>query len=81
MGVPEAEVLEIPAGEGSPPARVPPRIRRRLLRRAREGCGGSGKASTAEEIEAKLREADLRRQVGLCFHLTPFSLTWLGNYF
>ncbi|KAK3158194.1 hypothetical protein QOZ80_2AG0134020 [Eleusine coracana subsp. coracana] len=62
MVMPEAEALEIPADEGLPPARVPPRIRRRLLRGAGEGGGGSGKASTAKEIEAKLREADLRRQ-------------------
>ncbi|GJN21324.1 hypothetical protein PR202_gb08790 [Eleusine coracana subsp. coracana] len=62
MVVPEAEALEIPADEGLPPARVPPRIRRRLLRGAGEGGSGSGKASTAKEIEAKLREADLRRQ-------------------
>ncbi|KAL6634560.1 hypothetical protein ACP70R_027231 [Stipagrostis hirtigluma subsp. patula] len=62
MGVPEAVALEIPAAEeGSPPARVPPRIRRRLLRA--QGGGGSGAApATAEEIEAKLREANLRRQ-------------------
>ena len=72
MVVPEAVALEIPAAaeEGSPPpARVPPRIRRRLLR-ARGGAGGG--APTAEEIEAKLSEAHLRRQVGLC---PPFLLT------
>lgn len=70
MVVPEAVALEIPAAaeEGSPPpaARVPPRIRRRLLR-AREG---GGTAPTAEEIEAKLREAHLRRQQ---FHETLSS--------
>ncbi|CAL5057722.1 unnamed protein product [Urochloa decumbens] len=58
----EAVALEIPAAEeGSSPSpfRVPPRIRRRLLR-ARDG--GGGKEPTAEEIEAKLREAHLRRQ-------------------
>ncbi|KAL6899226.1 hypothetical protein ACP4OV_005884 [Aristida adscensionis] len=60
MGVPEAVALEIPAAEeGARPARVPPRIRRRLLR-ARGGGGGA--AATAEEIEAKLRGAHLRRQ-------------------
>lgn len=74
--MPEAVALEIPAaaeveveeeeeeeGSPSPPvvARVPPRIRRRLLLRHRGGA-----PATAEEIEAKLREADLRRQVGRC---------------
>ncbi|CAL4887331.1 unnamed protein product [Urochloa decumbens] len=66
----EAVALEIPAAEeGSSPshARVPPRIRRRLLR-ARDG--GGGKERTAEEIEAKLREAHLRRQK---FHETLSS--------
>ncbi|XP_006648736.1 uncharacterized protein LOC102721810 [Oryza brachyantha] len=68
MGVPEAVALEIPAAgeeeeeEGSSPpvaaARVPPRIRRRLL----QGRARGGAPATAEEIEAKLREADLRRQ-------------------
>ncbi|PUZ76100.1 hypothetical protein GQ55_1G263100 [Panicum hallii var. hallii] len=69
MVVPEAVTLEIPAAEeGSPPpARVPPRIRRRLLR-ARGG--GAGETPTAEEIEAKLREAHLRRQQ---FHETLSS--------
>ncbi|TVU29706.1 hypothetical protein EJB05_21285 [Eragrostis curvula] len=63
MGLPEAVALEIPAEEGSPPARVPPRIMKRLLRGAGEGGGGGGgKAPTAEDIEAKLREAHLRRQ-------------------
>lgn len=69
MGVPEAVALEIPAveeeeGSPTPLARVPPRIRRRLLR-AGQGGGGEngGKAPTAEEIEDKLRQAHLRRQV------------------
>uniref|UniRef100_A0A0E0CLZ1 T-complex protein 11 n=1 Tax=Oryza meridionalis TaxID=40149 RepID=A0A0E0CLZ1_9ORYZ len=69
MGVQEAVAVEIPAaaeaeaeveeGSPSPPvmARVPPRIRRRLLLRRRGGA-----PATAEEIEAKLRDADLRRQ-------------------
>ncbi|KAI5015121.1 hypothetical protein ZWY2020_056511 [Hordeum vulgare] len=58
MGVREPVVMEIPAEEGAA-ARVPSRIRRRLL----EGrtSGGGGPAST-EEIEAKLKEADHRRQ-------------------
>lgn len=75
MVMPVAVALEIPAAaeEVSPPpaARVPPRIRRRLLL-AREGGSGGGRALTAEEIEAKLREAHLRRQVGSC---APVSLT------
>ncbi|WOL00886.1 hypothetical protein Cni_G09599 [Canna indica] len=54
---PAAVALDFPAGEPSSPARVPQRIRRRLL----EGRSGNG-ASSVEEIEAKLREADLRRQ-------------------
>ncbi|CAN6238350.1 unnamed protein product [Urochloa humidicola] len=64
----EAVALEIPAAEeGSPsPSRVPPRIRRRLLR-ARDG---GSKEPTAEEIEVKLREAHLRRQK---FHETLSS--------
>uniref|UniRef100_A0A0D9VH30 T-complex protein 11 n=1 Tax=Leersia perrieri TaxID=77586 RepID=A0A0D9VH30_9ORYZ len=60
MGVPEAVALEIPATEeeGSPPVarEPPPRIRRRLL----QSRGGA--PATAEEIEAKLREAHVRRQ-------------------
>ncbi|KQJ99890.1 uncharacterized protein LOC100841358 isoform X2 [Brachypodium distachyon] len=59
MGVPEAVALEIPVEEGSPASRVPPRIRRRLLQ-ARESSAGA--PATAEEIEAKLRDAHLRRQ-------------------
>ncbi|CAD6244136.1 unnamed protein product [Miscanthus lutarioriparius] len=64
MGVPEAVALEIPAveeGSPTPLARVPPRIRRRLLRAWGSGENG-GKAPTTEEIEAKLRQAHLRRQ-------------------
>ncbi|XP_066321827.1 uncharacterized protein [Miscanthus floridulus] len=64
MGVPEAVALEIPAveeGSPTPLARVPPRIRRRLLRAGGSGENG-GKAPTAEEIEARLRQAHLRRQ-------------------
>jgi hypothetical protein len=64
MAVPEAVALEIPAEEGSPAARVPPRIRRRLAQ-ARESSVGA--PATAEEIEARLRDAHLRRQVGLLF--------------
>ena len=59
MTVPEAVALDIPAEEGSPVARVPRRIRRRLLQ-ARESSADA--PATAEEIEAKLRDAQLRRQ-------------------
>ncbi|XP_037446597.1 uncharacterized protein LOC119316384 isoform X1 [Triticum dicoccoides] len=59
MTVPEAVALDIPAEEGSPVARVPRRIRRRLLQ-ARESSADA--PATAGEIEAKLRDAQLRRQ-------------------
>ncbi|VAI56563.1 unnamed protein product [Triticum turgidum subsp. durum] len=59
MTVPEAVALDIPAEEGSPVARVPRRIRRRLLQ-ARESSADA--PATAEEIETKLRDAQLRRQ-------------------
>ncbi|KAF7084128.1 hypothetical protein CFC21_087810 [Triticum aestivum] len=59
MTVPEAVALDIPAEEGSPVARVPRRIRRRLLQ-ARESSADA--PATAEEIESKLRDAQLRRQ-------------------
>lgn len=81
MGVPEAVALEIPAEEGSPAARVPPRIRRRLLQ-ARAASGGA--PATVEEIEAKLRDAHLRRQVGrsLASHgfgiFSPRVSIWVG---
>ncbi|KAG8092891.1 hypothetical protein GUJ93_ZPchr0012g19596 [Zizania palustris] len=58
MEVPEAMVLEILAtDEESPVARLPPRIRRRLLR------AGGGAPAVAEEIEAKFSEAHLRSEV------------------
>ncbi|KAL5213645.1 hypothetical protein ABZP36_002797 [Zizania latifolia] len=64
MVVREPVAMEIPLEEGSSGAgagagavRIPPRIRRRLL----EGSRGGGPAS-AEEIETKLKEAELRRQ-------------------
>ncbi|XP_037452313.1 uncharacterized protein LOC119322879 [Triticum dicoccoides] len=59
MTVPEAVALDIPAEEGSPVARVPRRIRRRLLQ-ARESSADA--PATAEEIETKLRDAQLRSQ-------------------
>uniref|UniRef100_A0A0D9W596 T-complex protein 11 n=1 Tax=Leersia perrieri TaxID=77586 RepID=A0A0D9W596_9ORYZ len=61
MAVREAVAMEIPVEEGSAsgsPGRMPPRIRRRLL----EGSRGGGGPVSAEEIEAKLKEAELRRQ-------------------
>ncbi|VAH32590.1 unnamed protein product [Triticum turgidum subsp. durum] len=58
MGVREPVAMEIPAEEGAA-ARVPPRIRRRLLEGRASGGGGP---ASAEEIEAKLKEADHRRQ-------------------
>ncbi|KAM3367566.1 hypothetical protein ACQJBY_016257 [Aegilops geniculata] len=58
MGVREPVAMEIPAEEGAA-ARVPPRIRRRLLEGRASGGGGP---SSAGEIEAKLKEADHRRQ-------------------
>ena len=61
MGVREPVAMEIPLEEGAA-ARVPPRIRRRLLE-GRPAAGGGGPAS-AEEIEARLKEAEQRRQVG-----------------
>ncbi|KAM0886236.1 hypothetical protein ACQ4PT_029827 [Festuca glaucescens] len=59
MGVREPVAMEIPLEEGAA-ARVPPRIRRRLLE-GRTGGGGGGQPS-AEEIEARLKEAEQRRQ-------------------
>ncbi|WOL01261.1 hypothetical protein Cni_G09977 [Canna indica] len=54
---PAAVALDFTDGETSPsPARIPRRIRRRLLE-----SKSSGPASV-EEIEAKLRDAELRRQ-------------------
>ncbi|XP_020107600.1 uncharacterized protein LOC109723579 isoform X2 [Ananas comosus] len=55
-GRPAAVVLDFPAGEPSSPAKVPRRIRRRLME------AKSSSPTSVEEIEAKLREADLRRQ-------------------
>ncbi|KAF7009275.1 hypothetical protein CFC21_023833 [Triticum aestivum] len=58
MGVREPVAMEIPVEEGAA-ARVPPRIRRRLLEGRTSGGGGP---ASAEEIDAKLKEADHRRQ-------------------
>ncbi|PWA36943.1 T-complex protein 11 [Artemisia annua] len=54
-------VMEIPAVEGSElssPPSIPPWLRRRLT-------GTKSSFSTVEEIEAKLRDAHLRRQVAI----------------
>uniref|UniRef100_A0ACD5UQV2 Uncharacterized protein n=1 Tax=Avena sativa TaxID=4498 RepID=A0ACD5UQV2_AVESA len=60
MGVREPVAMEIPLEEGAA-ARVPPRIRRRLLE-GRTGGGGGGGPASAEEIEARLKDAEQRRQ-------------------
>lgn len=67
MGAREPVAMEIPAEEGpAAAARAPPRrIRRRLV----EGARGGGAPSSVEEIEARLREAELRRQVRVPFVL------------
>lgn len=60
-------VMEFPVGdEESPssPVRLPKRLRRRLLDTE---CKSP---STVEEIEAKLRDADLRRQVSIVFTIS-----------
>ncbi|KAG8044071.1 hypothetical protein GUJ93_ZPchr0451g33621 [Zizania palustris] len=60
MVVREPVAMEIPVADGPSGAgvvRVPPRIRRRLL----EGSRGGGPAS-AEDIETKMKGAELRRQ-------------------
>ncbi|KAI4367430.1 hypothetical protein MLD38_023168 [Melastoma candidum] len=58
----EAIALDFPAGDGDDPSSCswPPRIPKRLRRRLLEECNRS--PSTAEGIEARLRDADLRRQ-------------------
>lgn len=63
-GAATAVAFEFPAGDpatssSSAPVKIPRRIRRRLL----EAKRGSSPPSSVEEIEAKLKEADLRRQV------------------
>ena len=63
--------LEFPATETPSFSRVPSRIRKRLLVECKT-------PSTVEEIEAKLRHADLRRQVKsklkIFFFLLSFCL-------
>ncbi|XP_015691466.2 uncharacterized protein LOC102702004 [Oryza brachyantha] len=66
MVVRQAVAMEIPVEEGAAASsaaaagrgRMPLRIRRRLM----EGSRGGGAPASAEEIEAKLKEAELRRQ-------------------
>ncbi|RLM65812.1 uncharacterized protein C2845_PM16G08190 [Panicum miliaceum] len=59
VGEREPVAMEIPAEEGAAAARGPPRrIRRRLV----EGARGGGAPASVEEIEARLRDAELRRQ-------------------
>lgn len=67
--------MEFPVGDDesfSSPTRLPKRLRRRLL-------DTEGKSpSTVEEIEAKLRDAERRRQVSLRFYSKTVSLfVWL----
>ncbi|CAN6270120.1 unnamed protein product [Urochloa humidicola] len=61
MGAREPVAMEIPAEEGAAAvaARAPPR---RIRRRLEEGARGGGAPASVEEIEARLREAELRRQ-------------------
>ena len=79
MGEREPVAMEIPAEEGAAAARGPPRrIRRRLV----EGARGGGAPASVEEIEARLREAELRRQVRVTVVLSPFPLpcsAWRGS--
>ncbi|TKW04496.1 hypothetical protein SEVIR_7G113300v4 [Setaria viridis] len=58
MGAREPVAMEIPAEEGAAARSPPRRIRRRLV----EGARGGGAPASVEEIEARLREAELRRQ-------------------
>jgi hypothetical protein len=78
MGAREPVAMEIPAEEGlAAAARAPPRrIRRRLV----EGARGAGAPASVEEIEARLREAELRRQVRVPFVLLCFPrvLVWFA---
>lgn len=73
-GWPEPVVMEFPTNSpADSPARVPRRIRRRLL----EAKSGSS-PSSAEAIEAKLREADLRRQVTFVSSWCLFAWVFLN---
>ncbi|RLM73182.1 uncharacterized protein C2845_PM15G08960 [Panicum miliaceum] len=58
VGEREPVAMEIPAEEGAAARGPPRRIRKRLV----EGARGGGAPASVEEIEARLREAELRRQ-------------------
>lgn len=77
MVVREPVAMEIPAVEESAAGRMPPRIRRRLLEGSRVGGGAP---TSAEEIETKLKEAELRRQVGVPVRV-PFPSLFLFLFF
>ncbi|MQM02855.1 hypothetical protein Taro_035623, partial [Colocasia esculenta] len=67
-GRPPAVAFDFLAGDSSSPSEPPPsKMPRRLRRRLAEGKGGR---ASVEEIEVKLREADMRRQL---FH------EWISN--
>lgn len=74
---PTAIALDFPAREddGAAPFSWPPRMPTRLRRRLLAECGNRS-PSTVEEIEAKLRDAHLRRQV-----FTLICLFYLGFFF
>lgn len=70
---PAAVAIDFTDGDTSPSrARIPRRIRRRLL----EGKSSGGRSSV-EEIEAKLRDADLRRQVVYSRKFVSSIVFWL----
>jgi hypothetical protein len=78
-GWPEPVAMEFPMNSpAESPVRMPRRIRRRLLE-----AKSSSSPSSVEAIEAKLREADLRRQVNFvnlwCFILSFFLFIFYWN--
>lgn len=71
-------VMEFPVGDEeslSSPPRVPKRLRQRLLETE---CKSP---SSVEEIEAKLRDAHLRRQVAFLITVLLFCFVWLVRKF
>lgn len=69
-------VMQFPVAETGSytwPPRIPRRLRRRLLVQCRRPC-------TVEEIEAKLRLADLRRQVSLIFFIIFAEFVLLNTF-